>query len=206
MARDKTAKQFKTRATTGQEANKEITGRRSEIRDSIKARIAKAIGRPTTYDESQGIELCKLISEGMSLTEACDALCLARSTVLTWAESGNQPAFTSNLARARESLAEHAFSEAYAIPKKLLALYDANPELKLDPARVQAARLATDTLKWYAERLKPRTFGEKKIEQSVTITNNALTIDSRELSQDQRDALRGALLAAKSLPVTIDHD
>lgn len=206
MARDKTAKLYKTRATTGQEANKEIGARRAEIRESIKARIEKAKGRPTTFNEEQGIELCKLISEGMSLTEACDSLGLARSTVLTWAESGNQPAFTSNLARAREALAEHAFSEAYAIPRKLLKLYEEDPELKLDPARVQLARLATDTLKWYAERLKPRTFGEKKIEQSVTITNNALTIDSRELSQDQRDALRGALLAAKNLPVTIDHE
>jgi hypothetical protein len=206
MARDKIAKEYRTRATTGQEANKEITGLRSEIRESVKARIVKATGRPTTYDESQGKRLCELISEGMSLTEACDSLGLARSTVLTWAESGNQPAFTSNLARAREALAEHAFSEAYAIPRKLLKLYDDDPELKLDPARVQLARLATDTLRWYAERLKPRTFGEKKIEQSVTVTNNTLTIDSRELSQDQRDALRGALLAAKSLPVTIDHE
>ena len=206
MAKDKTAKQYRTRATTGQEANKEITARRADIRESVKARIAKATGRPSTYDESLGTELCKLISEGMSLTEACDSLGLARSTVLTWAESGNQPLFTSNLARAREALAEHAFSEAYAIPRKLLKLYDNDENLKLDPARVQLARLATDTLKWYAERLKPRTFGEKKIEQSVTITNNALTIDSRELSQDQRDALRGALLAAKNLPATIDHE
>jgi hypothetical protein len=185
---------------------RELQARLPEIRAKVRDRIEKTKGRPTTFNESQGVELCKLISEGMSLTEACDALGLARSTVLTWAESGNQPAFASSLARAREALAEHAFSEAYAIPRKLLALYDDDKDLKLDPARVQLARLATDTLKWYSERLKPRTFGEKKIEQSVTITNNALTIDSRELSQDQRDALRGALLAAKNLPVTIDHD
>jgi hypothetical protein len=144
------------------------------------------------------------MGEGFSLTEACDHMGIARSTVLRWAEKNE--AFAASLARAREALAEHAFSEAYAIPRKLLKLYEEDPELKMDPARVQLARLASDTLKWYAERLKPRTFGEKKIEQSVTITNNALTIDSRELSQDQRDALRGALLAAKNLPVTIDHD
>ena len=185
---------------------KELQARLPEIRAKVRDRIEKTKGRPTTFNESQGAELCKLISEGMSLTEACDSLGLARSTVLTWAESGNQPAFASSLTRAREALAEHAFSEAYAIPRKLLALYDDDKDLKLDPARVQLARLATDTLKWYSERLKPRTFGEKKIEQSVTITNNALTIDSRELSQDQRDALRGALLAAKNLPVTIEHE
>ena len=206
MAKDKTAKQYRTRAPSGQDMTRELQARLPEIRAKVRDRIEKTKGRPTTFNESQGTELCKLISEGMSLTEACDSLGLARSTVLTWAESGNQPAFASSLARAREALAEHAFSEAYAIPRKLLALYDDDKDLKLDPARVQLARLATDTLKWYSERLKPRTFGEKKIEQSVTITNNALTIDSRELSQDQRDALRGALLAAKNLPVTIEHD
>ena len=205
MARDKTAKQFKTRAPSGQDMTKELQVRLPAIKAKVKERTDKLLmGRPTTYRPEIGDSICALMAEGNSLTDACDKLGILRGTVHGWAE--RNPDFAATLARAREALAEHAFSEAYAIPKKLLALYDANPELKLDPARVQAARLATDTLKWYSERLKPRTFGEKKIEQSVTITNNALTIDSRELSQDQRDALRGALLAAKNLPVTIDHE
>jgi hypothetical protein len=205
MARATSVKQFKTRAPSGQDMTKELQARLPAIKAKVRERTDKLLmGRPTTYKPEIGESICALMAEGNSLTDACDKLGILRGTVHGWAE--RNPDFAATLARAREALAEHAFSEAYAIPKKLLALYDANPELKLDPARVQAARLATDTLKWYSERLKPRTFGEKKIEQSVTITNNALTIDSRELSQDQRDALRGALLAAKSLPVTIDHD
>ena len=119
------------------------------------------------------------------------------------------PAFDSILARGREALAEFAFSEAYAIPKRLLALYDDDKtgELKLDPARVQAARLATNTLQWYSERLAPKTFGERKPEApSLTINNNSLTVDSRSLTPEQREALRGALLAAKAMPITIDGD
>jgi hypothetical protein len=204
MARDKTAKQYRTRAPSGQDMTKELQARLPEIKARVKARVALANGRPCEFTPERGEDLCALMGEGFSLTEACDHMGIARSTVLRWAEKNE--AFAASLARAREALAEHAFSEAYAIPRKLLKLYEEDPELKMDPARVQLARLASDTLKWYAERLKPRTFGEKKIEQSVTITNNALTIDSRELSQDQRDALRGALLAAKNLPVTIDHD
>ena len=84
------------------------------------------------------------MGEGFSLTEACDHMGIARSTVLRWAEK--HEAFAASLTRAREALAEHAFSEAYAIPRKLLKLYDNEPDLKLDPARVQLARLATDTL------------------------------------------------------------
>lgn len=204
MTRDKTAKQYRTRAPSGQDMTKELQARLPEIKARVKARVALANGRPCEFTPERGEDLCALMGEGFSLTEACDHMGIARSTVLRWAEKNE--AFAASLARAREALAEHAFSEAYAIPRKLLKLYEEDPELKMDPARVQLARLASDTLKWYAERLKPRTFGEKKIEQSVTITNNALTIDSRELSQDQRDALRGALLAAKNLPVTIDHD
>ena len=204
MARDKSAKQFKTRAVSGQEMTRELQARLPAIKAKVRSRVALANGRPCEFTPERGDNICALMGEGFSLTEACDHMGIARSTVLRWAEKHD--AFAYSLIRAREALAEHAFSEAYAIPRKLLALYDKDPDLKLDPARVQAARLASDTLRWYAERLKPRAFAEKKAEPAVLVTNNSLTINSRDLSQDQRDALRGALLAAKAMPVTIEPD
>lgn len=205
MARDKTAKQYRTRAPSGQDMTKELQARLPAIKAKVKERTDKLLmGRPTTYKPEIGDQLCALMAEGNSLTDACDKLGILRGTVHGWGE--RNPDFAATLARAREALAEHAFSEAYAIPRKLLALYDKDPDLKLDPARVQAARLASDTLRWYAERLKPRAFAEKKAEPAVLVTNNSLTINSRDLSQDQRDALRGALLAAKAMPVTIEPD
>jgi hypothetical protein len=183
---------------------RELQARLPAIKAKVRERVAKANGRPCEYTVEKGEQIAALMGEGLSFTEACDHMGIARSTVLRW--EGKDPAFAATLARAREALAEHAFSEAYAIPRKLLALYDKDPDLKLDPARVQAARLASDCLRWYAERLKPRAFAEKKAEPAVLVTNNSLTINSRDLSQDQRDALRGALLAAKAMPNVIDHE
>lgn len=195
-------KPFVTRAVSGAEMRGELTARLPAIKAKVAERLARVkTGRPTTYTQEQGEEIYRLMSEGYSLTEACDHLGLSRGTVYHWKEKN--PSFDALLARAREALAEHAFSEAYAIPKKLLALYDGDKkhEVRLDPARVQAARLATNTLQWYAERLAPKTYGQKVPEAaSVTVNNNSLTVNSRDLTPDQREALRAALLAAKALP------
>ena len=202
MAKDKT---FKTRAPSGGEMREELTARLPAIKAKVKERAEKALtGRPVEYTEEKGERILTLMSEGFSLTETADAMGSPRSTIYRW---GKTEPFASTLMRAREALAEFAFSEAYAIPKKLLDLYEQDPDLKLDPARVQAARLATNTLQWYSERLAPKTFGERKPEApSLTINNNSLTVDSRSLTPDQRGALRDALLAAKAMPVTIDGD
>lgn len=198
-------KPFVTRAVSGAEMRQELTARLPAIKAKAKERAAKAkTGRPTTYTEEIGEEIFRLMAEGYSLTDACDELNIARGTVYRWAEK--EP-FATTLARARAALAEHAFSEAYAIPKRLLAEYVKNPDLKMDPAKVQAARLATNTLQWYSERMNPKTFGERKPEApSLTVNNNSLTINSRDLTPEQREALRGALLAAKAMPLTIDGE
>jgi hypothetical protein len=142
------------------------------------------------------------MSEGCSLTEACDELGVARGTVHGWKRVS--PEFATVLADAREALAEFAFSEAYAIPRKLLKMYEENPDLKLDPARISAAKLATDSLRWYSERLAPKTFADKtrKIEISgpngAPVQIAAVTINAESLSDEQRAILRLALSHAKS--------
>lgn len=198
MAKEKI---FQTRAPSGAQMRESLTQQLPAIKAKARANAGKAIGRPTVYTEEQGERLLTLMSEGYSLTEACDAIGVPRSTVYRWAEK--EP-FATLFARARGALAEFAFSEAYAIPKRLLAMYDEDKTgtLKLDPARVQAARLATDTLKWYAERLAPDRYAPKQPEApSLVVNNNSLTVDSRALSPDQRSALREALLAAKAVPI-----
>jgi hypothetical protein len=201
----KKEKVFRTRAPSGAEMRASLTEQLPAIKAKVRANAAKAvIGRPTVYTEAQGEKLLALMAEGYTVTEACDAIGVPRSTVYRWAEK--EP-FATMFARARSALAEFAFSEAYAIPKKLLALYEADKELKLDPARVQAARLATDTLKWYSERLAPDRYAPKQPEApSLVVNNNSLTVDSRSLSPDQRSALREALLAAKAVPLASPDD
>jgi DNA-binding CsgD family transcriptional regulator len=190
---------------TGQQMNGELQGRLPAIKAKAKEAIARAsIGRPIEYTPEKGERILAYMAEGYSLTDACDAMGVARSTVYRWADK--EPSFALTLTRAREALAEHSFSEALAIPKRLLALYDADTtgELKLDPARIAAAKLATDTLKWYAERLAPRTFADKTRKVEVSGPNGApiqiaaVTINADALSDEQRDILRLALQSART--------
>jgi hypothetical protein len=73
-------------------------------------------------------------------------------------------------------------------------------EPEIDSARVGAARLLVDTLKWYAERLNPRQYAMQRVEpvaQTVHNVTNNLTIDSSALDGTQRNALRAMLLQAR---------
>lgn len=190
---------------TGQDMTRELQERLPAIKAKAKLAVAKVkTGRPLEYTPEKGETILAYMAEGYSLTDACDEMGIARSTVYRWAEK--DPSFATTLTRARESLAEFAFSEAYAIPRRLLALYDADTtgELKLDPARIAAAKLATDTLKWYAERLAPKTFADKTRKVEVSGPNGApiqiaaVTISAESLSDEQRDILRLALRQART--------
>ena len=179
-----------------------------ELKDALKVSlpIAKAkrapakIGRPSKYTEEIGQELLGLMANGYTVTEAADVLKIDRGTVYRWAESS--PSFAALLARAKHALAEHAFTQAAAIPRELYASVQAGQPI--DGPTVAAARLYTDSLKWYAERLNPASYAAQS-KQSLEITGTmavaSVLIDSRSLSSDARDALRYALEAARAGPV-----
>jgi len=144
------------------------------------------------------------MSEGYTLTETCDKLGIARSTAHKWMLE--HPSFRTIYAQARVALAEHSFSEALAVPKALYARVQAGEPV--DGAAVASARLLTDSLKWYSERLNPKDYAPQSkasLEVSGTLAVASVLIDSRALSQDAREALRFALQAANAAPV-IEHD
>lgn len=149
------------------------------------------------YTPAIGETLLAYMSEGYTLTETCDKLGIARSTAHKWMQEN--PAFRTIYAQARMALAEHSFSEALAIPKSLYARVQAGEPI--DGAAVASARLLTDSLKWYAERLHPAAYAPQS-KQSLEITGTmavaSVVVDSRSLSPDARDALRFALLAAQA--------
>jgi hypothetical protein len=156
------------------------------------------------YKPEIGEAILTHMSEGYTLTETCDALGISRSTAYKWMEES--PAFRALYARARVALAEHSFSQALAIPKELYAKAQAG-EL-LDGPSVAAARLLTDSLRWYSERLHPAAYApQSKASIELTGANGgpiqtaSILIDSRSLSPDARDALRFALLAANAAPI-----
>jgi hypothetical protein len=169
-----------------------------------KRRTGKSISLHKGYNESIGAQVLALMAEGYTLTETCDRLMISRSTAYKWMEES--PAFRALYARARVALAEHSFSQALAIPKDLYA--KAQSGEPLDGPTVAAARLLTDSLKWYAERLNPASYAaqsKQSVEISGTMAVASVVVDSRSLSPDARDALRYALQAANAAP-TIEHD
>ena len=162
------------------------------------------IGRPTKYNEQVGENVLALMADGYTVTEAADRLGINRSTIYRWSEQS--PAFASLLARAKHALAEHAFTQAAAIPRELYNRVLAGEDIS-GPA-VASARLYSDALRWHAELLNRAAYGshsKQSIELTGTMAVASVVLDSRALSPDAREALRFALMAANAAP-TIEHD
>jgi hypothetical protein len=195
----KKPKELRTRYS-GAELREELSIRLPALKANRTKLDKKTIGRPSQYDPTIGDKILELMSEGMTLTESCDFLGVKRSTVYSWAE--RTPSFSTLLARAKIALAEHSFTQAHLIPKKLYE--SALSGAEIDGPMVAAARLYTDSLKWYAERLNPKDYAQQS-RQSIELTGKnggpiqtaALVIDSRSLAPEARDALRLALQLAK---------
>jgi hypothetical protein len=149
------------------------------------------------------------MAEGQSAQEAQKAEGLAASTFQDWLEYGGgdgAEALSARqaYARAREALADASFSLALDVPKQLyaIALEGGAEEPAIDSSMVQAAKLLTESLRWYAERLAPNRYADKSKDQVpvVNVTNNSLTISGRDLDADQRAQLRALLTAASNQP------
>ena len=169
----------------------------------------KKTGRPSKYTEETGLRILELMASGFTVTEAADRLGIDRGTVYRWAE--RNPSFAATLARAKGALAEHAFTQAASIPRELYARAQAGEPI--DGPTVAAARLYSDSMRWYAEKLNAAAYGPQS-KQSIELTGKnggpiqtaSLVIDSRALSPDARDALRHALEAATNAAPMIEGE
>lgn len=174
--------------------------------------INRRLGQKSAYDRALLDRVFSRMAEGQTAQDAQRAEGLAASTFQQWLEKagGNEQEALSvrqAYARARDALADATFSQALDIPRQLYALAieggtDAPP---IDSAMVQAGKLLTDSLRWYAERLAPNRYADKSKDQAavVNVTNNSLTISGRDLDANQRSQLR-ALLTAASGQQTIE--
>ena len=185
-----------------------IKGQRAE-----KIRANRRQGQKSAYDRGLLEEVFSLMAEGLTCQDAQQAVNLPASTFAQWLEKGGgnveeAASVREAYARARLNLADAAFSQALAIPRQLYAMAvnqgeDDSPPV--DSAMVQAGKLLTDSLRWYAERLAPNSYAQAKAEPApiVNVTNNSLTISGRDLSPEQRGQLR-QLLTAAAQPTVID--
>jgi hypothetical protein len=148
------------------------------------------MGRPTVWNQTIEDHIIDEMSErGRSLRSICrdDLGMPAMMTVLR--ELDRNPTFVARYARARETMADHAADDAMEIARASTA------------ESAPADRVKLMAMQWYASKLRPRVYG---VDSKTTITGPgdgpiqiaAVTLDASELDDDQRAAMRAALLAA----------
>jgi hypothetical protein len=109
-------------------------------------------------------ELCQHIVEGGHLAGFCKAKEFAYVTVLDWINA--DPRRTELYARAREDRADLLADETIAIADEAQFVQKVGEdgetvEVTFDSVAVQRNKLRVDARKWYAAKLKPRSYGEK---------------------------------------------
>lgn len=154
------------------------------------AKTGNPTGRPCVWTQSIEDHIIDQMSEhGRSLRSICrdDPGMPVMMTVLR--ELDKNTAFVARYARARETMADHAADDAMEIARASTAETAAADRVKLMAHQ------------WYAKCLRPKVYGDR---QAITGPNDgpiqiaAVTVDATDLGEDQRDALRAALLAAST--------
>lgn len=108
---------------------------------------ATKLGRPSSYTEEIGIEMCTLLSQGNSLVRICKLPHMPDlSSVYRWLAAPEHEAFRQNYTRARAEMT-HTLSE------QCIEIAD----LAKDPVK---ARLQVDARKWFTSKMLPKVYGD----------------------------------------------
>lgn len=144
--------------------------------------VPKKRGRPCTYSQEIGDEICRRLAEGQTVEAICrDPEMPPASTVRLWAidDRGNEgngaPGFAVAYARARSVGFQKMADELVEIGDDP-CLFDGKP----DHALVQRARLMSDNRRWLLSKLLPRQFGDR-ITQEIVGDPNAPLVTRIEL-------------------------
>ena len=140
-------------------------------------------GRPCTYTQEVGDEICRRLAEGDTVEAICrDPRMPPASTVRLWAaddrgsEENGAPGFAAAYARARSVGLQKLADE-------LISISDADytgPDGFVDNAAVQKARLMSDNRKWLLSKMLPKQFGDK-VTQEITGEDGGAVITKIEL-------------------------
>lgn len=132
---------------------------------------AKPQGRPTSYTDDMGANICALLASGQSLQSICKADDMPHmSTVFRWLAA--HESFRDIYAKAREVQADVFADE----------ITDIADSADKDTPSIAKARLQIDARKWIAAKLKPKKYGEK-----LDLSSNDGSMSPRA-SKEQRDA------------------
>lgn len=155
----------------------------------------KPAGRPSKFTQEIADHICEQVMEGRDVTEICanDPGMPSRATVYRWTVA--HPDFAVQCARAREACAD---LELYRMKQLAESCNEEN---------VNSTRVKLNHMQWRVMKIAPRLYGDRLTTQVTGHDGGPLqvvqtTIDVRQLGQDARDALKQAMLEAK----TIEHD
>ena len=159
---------------------------------SKKNRKPRKIGRPTKYTPALADKICRHVMDGLSL----------RSVVKQPSMPGLRSLFTWMLNK------ELGFSHQYAQAK------EAQVEMKVDgilelaasatPKNAHVIRLQVDTLKWAAEKLLPKKYGDRRtvrVEGHITHTHELVPSLQGLMLPYQAD-----VVDVEALPEPEDHN
>lgn len=133
-------------------------------------------GRPLTYDQKMGEEICFAISTS---SDGLKQLCKKnphwpnQNTIHEWRLKIKE--FGDLYARAKQHQIECLVDDILEIADDTLNDYTTNEEGKrvLDNEHIQRSRLRIDTRKWLAAKLAPRIYGERvQNDNNHTIMNH----------------------------------
>ena len=94
----------------------------------------------------------QMINEGKTVKKICEDIKQKRSTISRWLRKDHSEEYDNAIMERGQFMADKA--------EEILDEIDLTGD-KADNAKVQAARLRIDTLKWFASKLMPRRYGEK---------------------------------------------
>lgn len=142
-------------------------------------------GRPSSYTQEIGDEICERMSEGESLRSICSSPGFPnRASVFRWLHSNE--VFRSQYARAREEQAETLADEIINIADDGLndTYIDDDGNKRTNQDVIARSRLRVDARKWIASKLKPRVYGDKLLQELTGPGGGAIGIKIEKIITD----------------------
>lgn len=160
---------------------------------TTKSKAKKALGRRTTYTDAIGKAICKMLSEGVTLTQISKRPGMPGvTTILAWAMN-DKLGFYEQYARAREIGYQRMADQLIDIADdgrndwEEIETRDGS-FIKLNREATERSKLRVDTRKWLLSKALPKIYGEKvdvKHEAGDSFKNIWAALTSGQVPGDQ---------------------
>jgi hypothetical protein len=156
------------------------------------------LGRPSTFTQETGDEICQRIATGETLTSICNDLGIPRRTVHSWRYASEE--FLAQYARAKDdgfdAIAEETLRIADTPIEGIVSKVDEKGETITREDMLGHRRLQIDTRRWLLSKWDPKRYGDR-ITTELTGANGgpvaviAATIDVTQAAEQYRKLMQG---------------